>query len=174
MNYNELSKRAHANAVNKGFWAERNSNEHCLMLVITEISEMVEADRHDKHADRLVFRIGEESDIAFEKFIKDTVEDEMADTAIRLFDLSGNLGIDFDRMNKCRYYRAYDKFSFTENAFGLAKGLARDIVPIEKRMQFGLDYVFSWAKSLGIDLEWHIAKKMAYNESRPTRHGKKY
>jgi hypothetical protein len=45
MNKNDFSKKAHANAVAKGFWREKMGNEHCLMLVVTEISEMVEADR---------------------------------------------------------------------------------------------------------------------------------
>lgn len=38
MNFNELANKAHTNAVNHGFWKERWSNEHCLMLIITEHS----------------------------------------------------------------------------------------------------------------------------------------
>lgn len=45
MNYNELKEKAHSNAVKHGFWKEKWSNEHCLMLVITEVAELVEADR---------------------------------------------------------------------------------------------------------------------------------
>ena len=102
------------------------------------------------------------------------VTDEMADVAIRLFDLAGALGIDFEKMKPCRYYRAFDKFSFTENAFALCKGLSRDVIGIEKRIQFGIAYVNEWAKSLDIDLWWHIMQKMRYNESRPIRHNKAY
>lgn len=84
------------------------------------------------------------------------------------------LGIDFEKMKPCRYYRAFDKFSFTENAFALCKGLSRDVIGIEKRIQFGIAYVNEWAKSLDIDLWWHIMQKMRYNESRPIRHNKAY
>ena len=35
MNYNEMTERAHSNAVKHGFWDKKQSNEHCLMLVIT-------------------------------------------------------------------------------------------------------------------------------------------
>lgn len=50
MNYNEMTERAHSNAVKHGFWDKKQSNEHCLMLVITEIAEMVEADRKNDKA----------------------------------------------------------------------------------------------------------------------------
>lgn len=43
MNFNKLAKESHANAVKHGFWEKRESNEHCLMLVVSEIGEMVEA-----------------------------------------------------------------------------------------------------------------------------------
>ena len=173
MNYNELTKKIHTNAINHGWWEKRLSNEHCLMLVITEISELVEADRKENRADKYNYLVGR-SERYFETYIKNTVEDEFADIAIRLFDLAGALGIDFDMMNPCRYHRAFDKFSFTENAFALCKGLSRDIIGIEKRVLFGLDYVKKWAESLNIDLTWHINEKMKYNENRPFMHNKKY
>lgn len=187
MNYNELKEKAHSSAVNHGFWKERLSNEHCLMLVITEVAELVEADRKGKHP--IDLNLHKESckkysdnadwnhigfNNSFGKCLKDTVEDEFADIAIRLFDLAGALGVDFDKMQPCRYFRAYDKFSFTENAFALCKGLPRDVIGIEKRIQFGLHYVENWTKALGIDLYWHIKQKMKYNESRPSMHNKKY
>lgn len=181
MNYNELKDKAHSNAVNHGFWKERQSNEHCLMLVITEVAELVEADRKgDKagYGTKLLVKqdldAGESFDDVFTSHIKNTVEDEFADIAIRLLDLSGALGVDFGKMQPCRYYRAYDKFSFTENAFALCKGLSRDVIGIEKRIQFGLHYVENWTKALGIDLYWHIKQKMKYNENRPSMHNKKY
>ena len=91
-----------------------------------------------------------------------------------LGDLAGALGVDFDKMNPCKYHRAFDKFTFTENAFALTKGLCRDIIGIEKRIQFGLEYVTKWAKSINIDLDWHIDEKMKYNATRPPKYGKAY
>lgn len=181
MNYNELSKQAHRNAVKHGFWAEEHGDEHCIMLVITEISECVEAHRKGLFAD-VTAKLLIKQDIdkgftfedAFKARIKNTVEDEMADIAIRLFDLAGKKGIDFDRLNACKYYRSFRAFSFTDNAFGLCKGLTRENISIVKRIQFGLEYVRHWAKSLNIDLAWHIEAKMRYNESRPMMHNKQY
>lgn len=181
MNYNELKEKAHSNAVNHGFWKEKQSNEHCLMLVITEVAELVEADRKGDKAEygtKLLVKqdldAGESFEDVFVSHIKNTVEDEFADIAIRLLDLAGALGVDFDKMQPCRYFRAYDKFNFTENAFALCKGLSRDVIGIEKRIQFGLHYVENWTKTLEIDLSWHIKQKMRYNENRPSMHNKKY
>jgi hypothetical protein len=173
MNFNKLAKESHANAVKHGFWEKRESNEHCLMLVVSVIGEMVEAHRAGKRANLEAYNEPLLGGCApFTSFIKDTLEDEMADVAIRLGDLAGALGVDFDKMNPCKYHRAFDKFTFTENAFALTKGLCRDIIGIEKRIQFGLEYVTKWAKSINVDLDWHIGEKMKYNATRPPKHGK--
>ena len=180
MNYNEYSKKAHRIAVNHGFWDARVSNEHCLMLTCTEIAEIIEADRKNRHAKvdsfehLLKANAGEAFESFFEEYIKDTIEDEFADTFIRLCDLAGELKVDFDKMLPCRYHRAFERFSMTENAFGLIKGLSKGQIAVEKRIQFGLDYLVGWAKCNGINLEWHVKQKMRFNQGRPERHGKKY
>ena len=135
----------------------------------------MEAQAAGKRANLEVYNDGTfNSSENFKVLIKDTLEDEMADVAIRLGDLAGALGVDFDKMNPCKYHRAFDKFTFTENAFALTKGLCRDIIGIEKRIQFGLEYVTKWAKSINIDLDWHIDEKMKYNATLPPKHGKAY
>lgn len=181
MNLNELSRKAHLNAVKHGFWGEELNDEHCIMLVITEVSEMVEAHRKNRRAG-ITAKIlvkqdtdkGQPFEDVFKSRIKETLEDEMADIAIRLFDLAGKKGIDFERLTPCKYYRSFKSFTFTENAFGLCKGLTRENISIVKRIQFGVEYVRNWAKALDVDLAWHVAMKMRYNESRPFKHGKKY
>lgn len=174
MNYNKLAEEAHENAVKHGFWENKVSNEHCLMLVITEIAEMVEAHRVSRKANTAAYNEMPNKQIGFEKFIKNTMEDEMADIVIRLADLAGALGVNFEKMSPCRYYRAYSKFSFTENVFALSKGLCRDGIGIEKRIQFGLDFVTKWAQELNIELAFFVAQKMRYNVMRPYRNGKQY
>lgn len=184
MTRNEFAYKAHKNAQEKGFWQERLSNEHCLMLVVTEIAECVEADRKNDRANLIGFDTGWKNaykgvvrdDWFLEIFrnLKGSLEDEMADVAIRLADLAGALGLDFDKMKPCNYHRAFDKFTFTENAFALTKGLSRDKIGIERRILFGLDYIFNWASSMGIDLWFFIEHKMRYNSLRPVLHGKRY
>lgn len=183
MNYNNLKIQAHENACRKGFWESSHSQEHCIMLVITEISEAVEADRKGERfneynsSDYKLYQFGEKhGDIksAYEAYIKGSIEDELADAAIRLLDLAGHLEIDFDYLSPCRYYRAFNRFPFTENAFTFIKGLMRDQYSIEKRVQSALEYLRMWSEQLGIDLEWFIIEKMKYNETREVMHGKNY
>lgn len=191
-NLNRLSTDIHDNAVKHGFWENHPTSEHFLMLVISEIAEMVEADRKGNIAvlnhirkqknltaaqtTRMTDYIDNAPDFetAFVENIKDTMEDEMADVIIRLLDLAGSLGMDFERLAPMRYHRAFDRFSFTENAFALCKGLCRDNINIFKRIQFGIHYVTGWAKCQGVNLEWHINAKMRFNATRPMKHGKAY
>lgn len=191
MNYNELSQQAHDNAVSKGFWEKELSEAHWLALVVSEICEAIEADRKGKYADVLAY-INKTPDVSFdnlnesgtvteagiqlrfESMIKDTVPDELADAMIRLLDYAGHLQIDFTRLPPCKYYRVFRRFTFTENAFGLIKGLTKEYICIEKRIQFALDYLQAWSGWLGVDIEFHVTEKMKYNQGREELHGKKY
>ena len=78
MNLNELRDEAYSIAKANGWREEEHSDEHWLMLVISEIAEAVQADRKNLHADVEAFKKYEEI-IAFkenfERQIKNTVED---------------------------------------------------------------------------------------------------
>lgn len=195
MDLNKLSSEAHGMAVEHGFWEDEHSNEHCLCLVISEIAEAVEADRKNKHSDVSNYEsvmkpvtsvsldwFGNKHErtfqwdqaTAFQSYMKDTVEDEMADVVIRLADMAGDQMVDFDKLAPSNYYRAFGRWSFTENAFALMKGLSRENTNINRRIQFGIKYMFDWAESLGFDLEYSIIEKMKFNATRGVRHGKAY
>ncbi|SKA89574.1 MazG nucleotide pyrophosphohydrolase domain-containing protein [Clostridium sp. USBA 49] len=85
MEIRELVQKAHTNAREKGFWQdydraldlqnENNAIATRLMLIVSELSEALEALRKDD---------------------LDNFQEELADTAIRLADLSGGLGIDLE------------------------------------------------------------------------------
>ena len=93
---NELRDRAYQCACRHGFHDKGYSDEHWLMLIITEISEAVNAYRKGKHANKK--HIEEELTNleskgyfvrGFDYLIKDTVEDELADIVIRCLDYAG-------------------------------------------------------------------------------------
>jgi NTP pyrophosphatase (non-canonical NTP hydrolase) len=105
MDIKEVSQRIYENNVAKGFWDEKRNIGEMLMLVVSELSEGLEADRKKRFADVALFKDwmkaseGMEYDqqyfkTCFEKTIKDTFEDEIADAVIRLFDIAYGLGID--------------------------------------------------------------------------------
>lgn len=106
---NELAKEIHSGNVKRGFWEGKYEIGTLLMLCVSELSEALEADRKDRFADLEAYEECEKAnDIletdkevymisSFENLIKDTFEDEIADTMIRLFDLSAGLGIDIEK-----------------------------------------------------------------------------
>ena len=127
----ELMLEIHQTNIEKGFWennAERNVGE-VLMLCVSELAEALEAHRKNKKANIAAYEkevaalpTEEKNNISainqvFKTHIKDSFEDEIADTVIRLFDMS---------------------------------------------------------EAFGIDLEWHVKQKLAYNKSREHKHGKAY
>jgi NTP pyrophosphatase (non-canonical NTP hydrolase) len=130
----QLIEKAHGVAKEKGFWeSERNVSE-MLMLIVSELAEAQEALRKDHfakiehvrglHADVVINQYDDEYNImagpwksGFEAHIKSTFEDELADVAIRLFDLCGGLGVDLEKhielkmmYNSMRGYKHGKKF----------------------------------------------------------------
>ncbi len=103
---NTLSEQIHRANREKGFYDNDNEIGTKLMLVVSELSEALEADRKNRYADLKTLEcciLADDIDNdqkdnyymeSFEKTVKDTFEDEIADTMIRLFDLCGYLGID--------------------------------------------------------------------------------
>lgn len=176
MNLNDLRDRAYKTACDKGFHDVKLSNEHFLMLVITELSEAVEADRKGEKAD--VEGMQETIDAGgfcagfFEDYIKDTVEDELADAAIRLLDLAGLISVDVELDDiYIEELSLIDDETFTEAIYNIIRyaqnGSRNTIIQT-------LEGIFGLAMKLDINLKWHIEQKMKYNETRPRKHGKEY
>jgi len=107
MDLNELRDAVHKNAVDHGFYDIDTSmlNRHNvlekLMLVVSELGEACEAYRKGHYAkpQRTDYKLFGDADFKtmFEINVKDTFEDEIADTIIRLLDLSGYMGIDIEK-----------------------------------------------------------------------------
>jgi len=177
-NFNDLSKSIHDNAVAKGFYEVINDHTpfEKLMLVVTEVSEAVEAYRNGKvTTGPLIFK----NDSDFEERIKDTIEDELADAAIRLLDLAGFLKIDLDYVEKQmenpdsdNIIKAVKSMSFLSQAYTLCAVLTDTDAGLENSVNAGLGTVFLLAEAGEIDLMTHIYMKMAYNEHRPYKHNK--
>lgn len=171
---NDLRDKCYKNACDHGFHDVELSERHFLCLVISELMEAVDADRKERHAKvELYNRASRMSDEVkgFEHFIKDTVEDELADAAIRIFDLAGmtEYPLHFDEIicddNENQFYK--DK-TFAELMYAIVKHVVFESLDIVLFELFGL------ADYLGFDLMEHIKLKMKYNSTRPRMHGKRY
>jgi NTP pyrophosphatase (non-canonical NTP hydrolase) len=110
----DLINRAHGTAKEKGFWDTPRNVSEMLMLVVSELAEAQEALRKDHYANQeVVNSLAQDLELdktdeefllktlvwkgKFEDNIKSTFQDEIADVAIRLFDLCGGLDIDLQK-----------------------------------------------------------------------------
>lgn len=193
-------KEAHENAIDKGFYdcpectglqsnrgepyicdqcndtgIDQNKNiGELLMLIVSELGEALEAHRCGKFADH------SEDDVVdtytnysswYEEFYKDTFEDEIADVFIRLFDL-------------CAYKGWELFFSVSDFSYKLSDNVPESLLEISHtvchiakeayNINVVLNSLTALCKRLNIHIEKHIEAKMAYNKTRPRKHGKEY
>jgi NTP pyrophosphatase (non-canonical NTP hydrolase) len=98
---NKLASAIYQANAEKGFWDRSRNNGEMLMLIVSELGEAMEALRKGRIADWTTHddNIGNGGcpKANFESCIKDTFEDEIADSLIRILDMCGGLGIDIER-----------------------------------------------------------------------------
>lgn len=114
---NELSKEIHENAKAKGFYEKPRNIGEMLCLMHSEISEALEADRKDRYCkiaptDVLARSHGSVFFDDYEKTIKHTFEEEMADIVIRVMDMCEWKEIDLEGhiKAKMRYNTLREKY----------------------------------------------------------------
>lgn len=107
-NLTEFSKDIHQGNVKRGFYDDPKEIGTALMLIVTELAEAMESYRANNRLgagklesiqwnSNLNEDFTEEDINQFKLVVKDTFEDEIADTIIRLFDLCGWLNIDIHK-----------------------------------------------------------------------------
>ena len=187
MNLNELKDRAYQIACEHGWHDKELSDETYLMLIITEIAEAVNADRAGKHAQTAMFKANCNTPqvnpdkhwvFIYDRFVKNTVEDELADVVIRCLSMAGSRSIDLsaamasiDKLSEAKFKKKIDK-TFVELMFEIAR-----LIFVEEELEVIISSVLictvALCKAKGIDIDWHVNQKMRYNELRPYRHGGK-
>lgn len=174
--WQDLIERVQENAKDKGFYDVKISDEHKLMLIISEVAEAVEADREGRLAQPMPedwqTLNDEDFKMTFLRCVKDSLEDELADAVIRMMD-SGYLNrfigpTDYD----LEKYEQQGEKAFVERAFRLVELISESI--LFDSLSQAASEVFFIADELGIDLMKHIRMKMRYNAMRPRLHGKAY
>lgn len=183
---NEFIAAAYKMARDHGFHDEEKSNSHWMMLVCTEIAEMVEADRKSRRtklSGEDLDNVLRFNDFAptYELWVKGTLEEETADVCIRLFDFLGCRGIEpeiFDGV-KDDWVNVFSDMTICEQCYEILQGvtlICNESTPKEISEIAGamILFCFDFAQHHGFDLEQHIIWKMKYNELRAKMHGKKY
>lgn len=176
-------KQAYKASVAKGFYNPIPSQAQRLVLIIGELSEAVEAIRADKWLlveNDAVYRAWEADNHekadrgdAYPELIKGTVEEEIADTYIRVLDYMGYLGVE---------YKPYIH-EVEHLPSDLMEGILQIMtvvltIPNSNEEEFLLNgtlYLLEiFSKIHNIDLEFHVEQKFLYNQSRPFKHGKSF
>ena len=186
MNLNALKDKAYKLACERGFHDKELSNDHCLMLVITELSEAIEADRKGKYITsedvKIYLSLQKERFCAdvYDNCIKGSVDEELSDACIRLLDLAGLRNIDLgdgdegwnDIVSLIRP-DVKNAYSFPELMFALCE-ITNSYDDIDDIICSMLVLIRVICYAYNIDIEWHIEQKMRYNSLREKMHGKKY
>lgn len=188
-----LSKQAFESAKSKGFCPDTGiDTTFCLMFIIVEMSEALQADRKNRHGSiedyEIEIEMGRDFPTAYRNSLEGTVESEFADIAIRILSLLGSImdsaKIELMGDNDIKDEYALAKFIFgsniVEDLYRLIEKMGvcdLDDSPnwyLAKHLQEMLIVIFAIAHSNNINLMEHIRLKMKYNETRPYLHGYKY
>ena len=184
---NALKERAYKTAVAHGFHEEEKPDAYWLGLAMSEMGEAINADRKGRHADTKRFeeKSGEWLfEVSFHVYIKDSVEDELADIIIWLLDFAGMKGyelrvdLDYLQINRSLLL-VIKKCALPGILFQLISALSNafynDLTEpgINSLIGFFSSH-FETMTGSDHDLWWFVKQKMAYNELRPMLNGKKY
>ena len=186
----QLMTKAYENAKAKGFCNNDLDINQALMLIITEMSEAIQAHRKSRHGSIEDYNkwLGVSDEQAYEESLEGTVESEFADIAIRIMSLLGwydsQKVICLMNDTELRKTEEYHKVEFEHGNYSLPDAMYLIITRMTYfpfscspawmntlRLQDILVLVFALAHIEGIDLVEHIKLKMQYNESRPYLHG---
>jgi len=177
------AKEIHANAIAKGFYPEnpkdRNDKE-MLMLIICELAEAVEAHRENRWMDgrqgiipEELAKYPQEFEANFKAWVKDTVEDEMADALIRILDFTQHKGLVFDESSLFEAMPVINE-TFAANCFVASCELIENINMAEYKTGNMICRIIGICDEYNIDICFHVEAKMKYNLLRPVKHGKAY
>ena len=178
MNYNELAKEIYLENKEKGFWDEPRSEQYCLMLIITELSEAVEAFRKHQWANLsdVKDQLGLFNAETFKLNIKDSVQDEISDAYIRILDMVGAFDIDIVMFmpSRLKSKSMVDASSnFISNCYWITADLMSNAEHgIEIALCDAMISINALCDVFDFNLMDHVALKRNYNKTRPRLHGK--
>lgn len=176
----QLSREAFDIASEHGFHDEEKPIELLLSLIMSEVAEIIEADRKGRHAlynesDNVPYD-DEEFKTFYNENIKGSIEEEFADVAIRLMDYAYTYfgeDMDWDLINKDYYVRVRAE---GEPIYFVAWYFIKNILDFDmESIATSMRHIINWSRDINMDLEKHIELKSRFNSLRTFMHGgKKY
>lgn len=180
MDYNKLIDQCHSAAKKNGWWDEPRPHEEIVLLIKSELFEAMDAYRIDK---RVLLPLLEYIKVIREKDfkqqfkinIKDTFEDEIADTAIRIFDYLGWLEYETPAQPCIPDLDTLEQgFMETLQILDIELSSMYDEMNLNFKLPDVLNTLFLLSKAYNFDLHTHIQLKLRYNATRGKKHGKKF
>jgi NTP pyrophosphatase (non-canonical NTP hydrolase) len=183
--FNILKTEIHQTAKEKGWWDKPSNVREILMLVILELAEALKAKRKgkdsaiDAFSEYCTIRKKDFDKDAFERYVKDSVSDELADAVIRLIDFAGyrNLNIDVKKQADRKWLGVPKNFGealLSITSIVTLIGNLHDISDVSEYTSIAIFNIAHLAESENINLHKHIILKMRYNKTRERLHGKKF
>lgn len=186
---NKLKSVIYATEVAHGFHDEKHTVDHDLGMVLSEIGEAIDADRNpnapvptQKTIDEAL-ELADESDeqhvafIAyFKEHIKGSMVEELADVAIRLLDLAGDMDVEFDKDCDLNKNVWTSSATLPDQLFNFSFGLCYlALNPVDFEFANALQHITDIAENYTHLDFWQVVRlKMRYNDMRPRLNGKKY
>jgi len=193
---NELALTIHSINIEKGFWIKVQTdcdNTRIKLLVVSELFECFEAHRKGKTVDDyelhgvnelFVNYINFPNEFAtknnfvrnFELHVKDTIEDEIADTMIRLLDYAAFLKVDFENLKTQKIIaNRYFSGDFIIDIHSIINSSLYLIIGNDDtNILICYQNIIAFAAAHLINLPMNVKLKIAYNRTRDKMHGKKY
>lgn len=194
-NISQLVQAAHQNAIDKGWWEEPRTYGELIALVHSEVSEALEDYRipgrkptdvwyEEKNINGQIIQRMDKPD---EEWKPCGIPSELADICIRIFDIAGKYGWgeklhkEVKELSEIPTQERWQQTPFGGKLACIHMDLSSSLLEFDfndrKQAVYYLGEaivtVEQIAKEYGIDLDRAISEKMAYNATRPRRHGGK-
>ena len=176
----DWSKKIYDIAAAHGWHDEEKSDELWMSLIMSEVAELVEADRKGRNVSPTVESEYDKEQLKddtgffffYDAEVKGTMQEEFADIIIRLLDYAYMKWDDCIEYPYEHVFRRREGWTIPEHAWHFCKEVLNTG---HMNIVDSIFYIMDWADDANINLEKHVDWKIRYNSLRPFKHGgKKY
>ena len=172
----ELSKTIRFDNQSKGFDPTEGGVERYLLLTISEICEAQDELRDGRDVQQIYYtdKDGDDSPV---KRIEDGFNKpcgfpvELADAIIRILDIQAKLELTIERLN---HDYNFDLTDLEKELLIVINFISSTSYSRTYSLNLALTRLLAIAEDLSIDIESVINEKLAYNRTRPAKHGRKF